>query len=66
LLDDVTKDPYFDAQITVPRKDLPAAIADKLSAGMPADVVISTGERTVFDYLTTPIWERFQTSMRER
>jgi HlyD family type I secretion membrane fusion protein len=66
LLDDVTKDPYFDAQIIVARKDLPASIVDKLSAGMPADVVISTGERTVFDYLTTPIWERFQTSMRER
>jgi hypothetical protein len=33
---------------------------------MPADVVIPTGERTVFDYLVAPIIERFQTSMRER
>jgi HlyD family type I secretion membrane fusion protein len=66
LLDDVTKDPYFDAQIRVDRKDLPAVIVDRLSAGMPADVVIPTGERTVFDYLVTPIVERFQTSMRER
>jgi hypothetical protein len=28
--------------------------------------VIPTGERTVFDYLVTPVVERFQTSMRER
>jgi HlyD family type I secretion membrane fusion protein len=66
LLDETTREPYFDAQITVERKDLPVAIVDRLSAGMPAEVVIPTGERTVFDYLVTPIVERFQTSMRER
>jgi HlyD family type I secretion membrane fusion protein len=66
LVDEVTKEPYFDAQISVARKDLPSEIVEKLSAGMPADVVIPTGERTVFNYLVTPIIERFQTSMRER
>lgn len=66
LLDDVTKEPYFDAQVSVDRKALPPEIVDRLTAGMPAEVVIPTGERTVFDYLVTPIVERFQTSMRER
>ena len=66
LVDEVTKEPYFDAQISVDRKDLPREIVEKLSAGMPADVVIPTGERTVFHYLVTPIVERFHTSMRER
>lgn len=66
LIDDVTKEPYFDAQIGVERKNLPATIVDKLTAGMPAEVVIPTGERTVFSYLVTPIVERFHTSMRER
>lgn len=65
LIDDVTKDPYFDAQINVGRNVLPKSIMDKLSAGMPAEVVIPTGERTVFNYLVTPIMERFNTSMRE-
>ena len=41
-------------------------IVHKLSAGMPAEVVIPTGERTVFAYLITPLTERFGTSMRER
>jgi hypothetical protein len=33
---------------------------------MPAEVVMTTGERNVFDYLVSPIIERFHTSMRER
>jgi len=66
LVDDSTKEPYFDAQINVDRKSLPEVIVTKLSAGMPAEVVIPTGERTVFAYLVTPLIERFGTSMRER
>jgi HlyD family type I secretion membrane fusion protein len=66
LVDEATKDPYFDAQINVDRKNLPDAIVSKLSAGMPAEVVIPTGERTVFAYLISPLSERFGTSMRER
>jgi HlyD family type I secretion membrane fusion protein len=66
LVDDATKDSYFDAQINVDRKNLPDAIVNKLSAGMPAEVVIPTGERTVFAYLISPLSERFGTSMRER
>lgn len=66
LLDEATKEPYFDAQISVDRKSLPDAIVHKLSAGMPAEVVIPTGERTVFAYLISPLTEKFGTSMRER
>jgi hypothetical protein len=66
LVDDATKDPYFDTQINVDRKNLPDAIVKKLSAGMPAEVVIPTGERTVFAYLISPLSERFGASMRER
>ena len=66
LLDDVTKEPYFDVQINVGRKEVPAAVADRLSAGMPAEVIIPTGERTVMNYLVAPVTERFYSSMRER
>jgi multidrug efflux pump subunit AcrA (membrane-fusion protein) len=66
LVDEATKDPYFDAQISVDRKSLPDVVVHKLSAGMPAEVVIPTGERTMFAYLTSPLVERFGTSMRER
>ena len=53
-------------QISVDRKNLPDLIVTKLSAGMPAEVVIPTGERTVFAYLIAPLTERFGASMRER
>jgi HlyD family type I secretion membrane fusion protein len=66
LMDEVTKEPYFDAQVNVGRNDLPESLRSKLSAGMPAEVVMTTGERNVFDYLVSPIIERFHTSMRER
>jgi hypothetical protein len=66
LVDETTREPYFDAQIEINRASLPEMIADKLVAGMPAEVIVPTGARTVFSYLTTPLAERFSTSMRER
>jgi HlyD family type I secretion membrane fusion protein len=66
LLDEQKGDPYFAAEVVVDRTDLPEVIAEKLTAGMPADVIIPTGERTVMAYLVSPLLERFQTSMRER
>lgn len=44
---------------------VPDEIEDRLSAGMPADVIISTGERTVADYLTSPLTDAIRKSMRE-
>ena len=66
LIDDITKEPYFDAQINVGRNEVPQVVADRLSAGMPAEAIIPTGERTVLNYLVAPITERFSTRMRER
>jgi HlyD family type I secretion membrane fusion protein len=66
LIDDITREPYFDAQISVGRNEVPQVVADRLSAGMPAEAIIPTGERTVLNYLIAPITERFYTSMRER
>ncbi len=37
----------------------------KLSPGQPADVMITTGERTVLDYLLGPLKDVFSSSMRE-
>ena len=57
---------YFAAEVAVDRQRIPAEIADRLSAGMPAEVIIPTGARTVMSYLMSPLLERFNTSMRER
>jgi HlyD family type I secretion membrane fusion protein len=60
------KNIYFAAEVLVDRSTLPAAIDGRLLAGMSASVIISTGKRTVAEYLIKPITERFDRSMRER
>lgn len=59
------EEPYFLAVVNVDKTAVPADVAEKLSAGMPADVMISTGERTVLDYLVSPLTEAVRNSMRE-
>lgn len=57
--------PYFLARINVSKGMVPDEIEARLSAGMPAEVIINTGERTVVDYLTSPITDAIRKSMRE-
>jgi HlyD family type I secretion membrane fusion protein len=60
------KNIYFASEIVVDRSTVPSAIEGRLSAGMSASVLVSTGKRTVAEYLVKPITERFDRSMRER
>jgi HlyD family type I secretion membrane fusion protein len=66
LLEQDGQTAYFAAEVSVARDVLPDDIAGKLTAGMPADVLIPTGARTVMTYLLSPLIERFNASMRER
>lgn len=64
LIDEATKRPYFLAQIVV--EDVPFEVRERLSAGMPADVLLPTGERTVLDYLVRPLKDRINSALREK
>jgi multidrug efflux pump subunit AcrA (membrane-fusion protein) len=64
LTDEQTKQPYFLAQIVA--DDIPALVKERLSAGMPADIIFPTGERTVLDYLVRPLKDRLRGVMREK
>lgn len=66
LIEDGSREPYFAAEVTVDRASIPRVFGDRLTAGIPADVIIPTEPRTVMNYLLTPISERFDKSMRER
>jgi len=58
--------PYFLAKVEVDPDELERIAPDiKLSPGMPADVMILTGERTLLDYLTRPFIKSFTKSFRE-
>lgn len=62
---DQRQTPYYLARINVSKGMVPDEIEERLTAGMPADVIISTGERTVMDYLTSPLTDAIRKSMRE-
>jgi len=72
---DVLEDPasgerYFAARVAVPASELEALAMRtgrryELTPGMPADVLIVTGRRTVLGYLLAPFASSFRTSFRE-
>ena len=68
LIDDEsqTKQHYYSAKVTIDQKTIPAEIAGTLVPGMPADVVIITGERTLLQYLLGPVVQRLTTGFREK
>jgi hypothetical protein len=66
LLDDATRQPYYLARLRIDQNAIPPDLARKLTPGMPADVLISTGQRTMLQYLVQPLTDRIATSMRER
>ncbi|SPJ25492.1 HlyD family type I secretion periplasmic adaptor subunit [Palleronia abyssalis] len=57
--------PYYLARIAVEEVDIPDELAGRLVAGMPADVVIITGERRVVDYFTSPLLDAVRKSLIE-
>jgi HlyD family type I secretion membrane fusion protein len=58
LVDEQNKQqpPYFLAQVI--GEDAPDAVRDRLTPGMEAEVIFSTGERTILDYLVRPLHDR--------
>ena len=65
MVDDRTGDAYFLAKVDVDPGDLAHLKDVRLTAGMPAEVMILTGERTVLDYLLRPLLNSFIKSFRE-
>lgn len=55
-----TKESYYVARIEIPESELAALGKNiKLTSGMPADVLIVTGTRTMLSYIMRPIRESF-------
>jgi HlyD family type I secretion membrane fusion protein len=65
LLDD-KQQPYFAAIVTVDEAALKGYPEGRLIPGMPAEVEINTGPRTILSYLTEPISDVMRNGMRER
>ncbi len=57
--------PYFLARIEVTAKGMERLQNLKLLPGMPAEVLIKTGERTLLEYLLRPLLDAFTRSFKE-
>ncbi|MFO1151141.1 MAG: HlyD family type I secretion periplasmic adaptor subunit [Alsobacter sp.] len=65
LIDETDKKPYFAAEVVADGTSIPPYFRDRITAGMQADAIITTGERTALQYFTSPLVERLRRSMRE-
>ena len=65
LIDKGTNQPFFLSRIEIPLDEREKLGDVKLMAGMPADVLIQTGERTALDYLLKPLTDAFSRGLNE-
>jgi HlyD family secretion protein len=66
LIDDGTRQPYYLARVHVDREEIRRIGPEvMLVPGMPADVLIVTGQRTMAEYLFQPFLDAIWRSFRE-
>ena len=65
LIDEASNLPYYSAEIALLEEDKLLLEGMDLIPGMPAEVLIKTGERTMLGYLTSPLNRVFSTSLIE-
>lgn len=66
LTDEATKMPYYLCRIQITKESIRKLGNRNLQPGMPVQVVIKTGERTLMNYLVKPLFDRISISFKER
>jgi HlyD family secretion protein len=66
LVDEATHQPYYRGIVALDRAEIPEKYRDRLRPGMPADVTVTLGERTVLSYLVQPMRESLRKSFTEK
>ncbi|MBP0438518.1 HlyD family type I secretion periplasmic adaptor subunit [Tianweitania sediminis] len=72
LSNDRVKDPqdpkndYFFARIEIDKNELEKLGEDRVRAGMAAQIILPTGERTAGEYLLQPLTDRLRVAFRDR
>ena len=65
LVDKTSGDPYYLMQVTVTPQGMELLKGDDIKPGMPVEVFVKTGERSLLSYLFKPILDRARTSLTE-
>ena len=66
LVDEATHTPYFLVIVKIKDSNLPVDLRGRLKAGLPAEVVVPTGDRTALEYMFNPLTNALRTTMREK
>jgi len=66
LTDPQNRITYYKAQVQVTPAGMKMLKDHEIKAGMPAEIFIKTGERTMMNYLFKPLVDRFRTSLTEQ
>ncbi|GJE01498.1 HlyD family type I secretion periplasmic adaptor subunit [Methylobacterium isbiliense] len=66
LIDDTTKQAYFAGVVEIDEHEIPDEVKHRLVAGLPAEVVVSAGERTALDYMVSPFFDAMGRAFHER
>jgi|TARA_B110000091_G_scaffold157401_1_gene167695 epimerase transport system membrane fusion protein len=65
LINQQSGSPYYEAQLELLPESIEKLVGIELLPGMPAEVIISTGERTLLQYLSKPVTDAFARSFLE-
>lgn len=65
LVDQRTGTPYYLTQVKVTPEGMKRIGEQQIKAGMPATVVVKTGERTMLNYLFKPLMDRVHSAFKE-
>lgn len=65
LIDAATDMPFYAAEVKISKEDMALLGGMKLVPGMPAEVLIKTGQRTMLGYVTSPMSRTFSRSLIE-
>jgi epimerase transport system membrane fusion protein len=65
LLDKASGQRYFEAKVSLMEEDMKLLGDYRLVPGMPAEVLVKTGKRTLLGYLTSPLHRMFENSLIE-
>ena len=65
LMNERTGEPFYLVNVAVPDEQLERLGDHRLQPGMPADVMIKTGERTALQYLFQPLLDSLDHAWRE-
>ena len=55
LFDEGSKQPYYREIVVLDKADMPEELRSRVRAGMPSEVIVASGERTVLNYLIEPL-----------